>query len=57
MVISSASSRAITDADNETPGAEVLYYAALAYQRQGDQAGALRNLDVLLLNYPDSNLL
>lgn len=42
-------------ADNETPGAEVLYYAALAYQRQGDQAGALRNLDVLLLNYPESN--
>ena len=40
-------------AAHETPGAEVLYYAALAYQRQGDQQGALRNLDVLLLNYPD----
>lgn len=40
-------------AANETPGAEVLYYAALAYQRQGDHAGALRNLDVLLLSYPN----
>ncbi|MCC7164695.1 MAG: tetratricopeptide repeat protein [Anaerolineae bacterium] len=42
-------------AANETPGADVLYYAALAYQKQGDQAGALRNLNVLLLNYPESN--
>lgn len=40
-------------AANETPGAQVLYYAALSYQRQGDQAGALRNFDVLLLSYPE----
>jgi soluble lytic murein transglycosylase len=31
----------------------VLYYAALAYQRKGDQGGALRNFDVLLQSYPD----
>ncbi len=36
------------------PGAEVLYYAALSYQRLGDHAGALRNLDVLLQSYPES---
>ncbi len=40
-------------AANDTPGAEVLYYAALAYQRKGDQAGALRNFDVLLQSYPN----
>lgn len=40
-------------AANDTPGAEVLYYAALAYQRLGDQAGALRNLNVLLQSYPN----
>lgn len=40
-------------AANDTPGAEVLYYAGLAYQRQGDYAGALRNLDVLLTSYPN----
>lgn len=34
------------------PGAEVLYYAGMAYQRLGNQAGALRNLDVLLTTYP-----
>ncbi|MBI4673976.1 MAG: tetratricopeptide repeat protein [Chloroflexi bacterium] len=39
-------------AANDVPGAEVLYYAGLAYQRKGDQAGALRNLDVLLSSYP-----
>ncbi len=40
-------------AATETPGAVVLYYAALAYQRLGDEAGALRNLGVLLQSYPD----
>lgn len=35
------------------PGAEVLYYAGMSYQRQGDQAGALRNLNALLQNYPN----
>jgi len=39
-------------AANDVPGAEVLYYAALAYQRKGDHAGARRNLDVLLSSYP-----
>lgn len=41
-------------AANETPGAEVLYYAGMSYQRQGDHAGALRNLDSLLASYRDS---
>lgn len=40
-------------AANDTPGAEVLYYAGLSYQRKGDYAGALRNLDTLLQSYPD----
>lgn len=40
-------------AAQDTPGALVLYYAALAYQRQGNQAGALRNLAALLESYPD----
>ncbi len=39
-------------AANDVPGADVLYYASLAYQRQGDYAGSLRNLDALLANYP-----
>jgi soluble lytic murein transglycosylase len=39
-------------AAHDVPGADVLYYAGLAYQRQGDYAGALRNLDALLQNYP-----
>lgn len=37
-------------AANDTPGAEVLYYAGMAYQRKGDHAGAIRNLDALLIS-------
>lgn len=39
-------------AANESSGADVLYYAGMAYQRKGDQAGAVRNFDALLANYP-----
>src|SRR5581483_9114592 len=39
-------------AANETPGADVLYYAGMAYLRKGDPAGAQRNFDVLLQSYP-----
>lgn len=40
-------------AANDVPGADVLYYAGLAYQRKGDYEGALRNLNALLAGYPD----
>lgn len=40
-------------ASNEVPGAEVLYYAGLAYQRKGDPVSAIRNFDVLLQSYPN----
>lgn len=39
-------------AATETPGAEVLYYAGMAYQKKGDQAGAIRNFDALAQSYP-----
>ncbi len=39
-------------AATDVPGADVLYYAGLAYQKQGDYGGSLRNLDALLQNYP-----
>lgn len=34
------------------PDPAVLYYAGLAYQKKGDQNGALRNFDALLTSYP-----
>lgn len=39
-------------AARETPGAEVVYFAALSYRAQGDLAGALRNFEVVLQSYP-----
>lgn len=44
-------------AATDVPGADVLYYAGLAYQRQGDHEGALRNLNALLAGYPDDKRL
>lgn len=43
-------------AAHDNPGATVLYYAGMAYQRQGDQVGAIRNLNVLLSDYPNDRL-
>lgn len=40
-------------AANDVPGAEVLYYAGLAYQKKGDPLSAIRNFDALLSNYPN----
>ena len=42
-------------AARDTPGADVLYYAGLAYQKKGDYAGSLRNLDALIQNYPQDD--
>lgn len=40
-------------AAQDSPGAAVLYYAGLAYQKKGDYTGSLRNLDALLAGYPN----
>lgn len=37
---------------HDVPGADVVYYAALAYKAQGNYAGALRNYEVVLQSYP-----